>query len=213
MQGGTQQFVVVAAGDGPPIDVPEGAFVIAADGGLERALSLGLEVAVAIGDFDSAAAESVRAAEQRGTRIVRHPTAKDATDLELALDEAVSLGAERLLVIASDGGRLDHLLGVLLLLGAESYRELEVEAVIGEAAVSVVRGSRTVTGTRGDLLTLLPLHGAAHGVETTGLDYPLRNETLECGSTRGISNIFTTTEATITVASGVLMAIRPGDAT
>ena len=120
MQGGTQQFVVVAAGDGPQVDVPEGAIVIAADGGLDRARALGLEVAVAIGDFDSSAPEVVTAAEERGARIVRHPTAKDATDLELALDEALALGAKRVLVIASDGGRLDHLLGVLLLLGADA---------------------------------------------------------------------------------------------
>jgi thiamine pyrophosphokinase len=211
LQSGSQQFVVVAAaGVGPRVDVPAGAVVIAADGGLERAQALGLEVAVAVGDFDSASAQALLAAEQGGTRIVRHPAAKDATDLELALDEAVSLGAARVLVVASDGGRLDHLLGVLLLLGAERYRVVEVDALVGEAAVAVVRGSRTLTGVPGSLLTLLPLHGTAHGVTTTGLEYPLTDESLECGSTRGVSNVFVAAEATVTVERGVLIAIRPG---
>ena len=125
MQGGSQQFVVVAAGAGPHVDAPAGAIVIAADGGFERALSLGLEVSVAIGDFDSTSVEAVLGATEGKARIIRHPTAKDATDLELAVDEAVTLGAERILVIASAGGRLDHLLGVLLLLGAEQYRAVE----------------------------------------------------------------------------------------
>jgi thiamine pyrophosphokinase len=210
LQGGSQQFVVVAAGDGPQVGVPAGSVVIAADGGLERARALGLEVAVAIGDFDSASSDALLAAEQSGTRIVRHPTAKDATDLELAIDEALALGAERILVIASDGGRLDHLLGVLLLLGVERYRAVEVDALVGEAAVAVVRGSRTLTDVPGSLLTLLPLHGTAHGVTTSGLEYPLANETLESGSTRGVSNVFVAAEATVTVERGVLIAIRPG---
>jgi len=210
LQNGSQQFVVVAAGDGPHVDVPAGAVVIAADGGLERAQALGLEVAVAVGDFDSAGSQAVLAAERGGTRIVRHPTAKDATDLELALDEAVSLGAKRILVVASDGGRLDHLLGVLLLLGADGYREIEVDALVGHAVVSVVRGSRVLKATPGEILTLLPLHGASSGVTTSGLEYPLDNETLEPGSTRGVSNVFIAAEATVTVERGVLMAIRTG---
>jgi thiamine pyrophosphokinase len=209
LQGESQQFVVVAAGDGPWVETPAGAVVIAADGGLERARALGLDVAVAIGDFDSASADAVAAAEKRGTRIVRHPTAKDATDLELALDEALALGAARVLVIASDGGRLDHLLGVLLLLGAERYQELEIDALVGDSAVSVVRGSRTLTGAPGALLTLLPLHGAAHEVTTTGLEYPLVGETLDSGSTRGVSNVFAAAEASVSVKRGVLLAIRP----
>jgi thiamine pyrophosphokinase len=213
LQGRTQQFVVVAAGDGPQVEVPSGSFVIAADGGLERASHLGLEVSVAIGDFDSSSPEAVRAAEQAGARIVRHPTAKDATDLELALDEALALGARRVLVIASDGGRLDHLLGLLLLLGADAYREVEIDAHVGEAAVAVVRGSRTIAGLPGALLTLLPLHGDAGGVTTSGLEYPLTNERLHPGGTRGVSNVFVAHEATVTVERGVLIAIRPGGPT
>ena len=64
----------------------------------------------------------------------------------------------------------------------------------------------------GALLTLLALGGAATGVVTEGLEYPLAAETLEPGSSRGVSNVFAATEARLTVASGVLLAIRPGAA-
>ena len=111
--------VVVASGAGPSVAVPGAPTVIAADGGLDRATALGLDVDVVIGDLDSASEAAVVAAERAGARIVRHPVAKDATDLELALDEAVRIGAHRVLVIASAEGRLDHLLGSLLLLGPE----------------------------------------------------------------------------------------------
>ena len=204
--------VVVAAGSGPAVTVPRHATVVAADGGLERALALGLDVDVVIGDLDSASEAAVVAAERAGARIVRHPVAKDATDLELALDEAVALGARRVLVVASAGGRLDHLLASLLQLGSDRLAGLELDALVGEALVHVVRGERRLSGTPGEVVTLVPLGGAAAGITTTGLEYPLAAETLAPGSTRGVSNVFAGTDAHVRVTQGVLLAIRPDGA-
>jgi len=204
--------VVVASGPGPAVAVPRAGTVVAADGGLDRAAALGLDVDVVVGDLDSASAAAVEAAESAGARIVRHPVAKDATDLELALDEAASLGARRVLVVASAGGRLDHLAASLLLLGSERYAKLELDALVGDAVVHVLRGTRTLRASAGDLVTLLPVGGAAGGVTTSGLEYALEDETLEPGSTRGVSNVFLGEEAEVTVESGVLLAVRPGAA-
>ena len=201
--------VVIASGPGPSLPLPDAATVIAADGGLDRALALGVEVDVVVGDLDSVTADALAAAGNVGARIVRHPVAKDATDLELALDEAVLLGARRVLVVASADGRLDHLLASLLLLGSERYAELELDALVGEALVHVVHGQRTLPGAAGEIVTLLAPAGPATGVTTTGLEYPLAGETLQPGSTRGVSNVFTGAQAGVTVVSGVLFAVRP----
>ncbi len=72
-----------------------------------------------------------------------------------------------------------------------------------------MRGERTLRGAPGELLTLVPLGGAADGVTTDGLEYPLRGETLAPGTTRGVSNVFLETEARVTLERGVLLAIRP----
>ena len=213
----TEQVVVVVSGGEPPSSraaqlVPAGARVIAADGGLEHARLLGLRVGVAVGDFDSASPESVAAAEATGTRVQRHPREKDATDLELALDEALDMGAERIVVLAGSGGRLDHELATLLLLSAERYTGVTIDALIGDARVHVVRGERLLEGVPGELVSLLPVHGPAIGVRTEGLAYPLRGETLTAGSTRGVSNVFASERAHVSLESGVLLAIRPGDA-
>jgi thiamine pyrophosphokinase len=202
--------VVVASGPGPTVAVPSARSVIAADGGLDRARALGLGVDVVVGDLDSVSSDALAAAEAAGTRIVRHPAAKDATDLELALDEALALGARRVLVVASARGRLDHLLSSLLVLGAERYAGLELDAVVGHAVVHVIRGGRSFDGTPGELLTLLAVGGPAEGVTTHGLAYPLATETLHAGSSRGVSNVFEGTTAHVTVERGVLLAIRPG---
>lgn len=204
-----ETVVVVAAGEGPAVGPLEGALVIAADGGLDRARALGLEVAIAVGDFDSATSEGLARAERSGARVLRHPAEKDATDLELALGEALALGPERIVVVASSGGRLDHLLATCLALASPRLRGVTVDAHVGEALVHVVRGSRRLRGAPGELVTLLPVAGDANGVRTSGLRYPLRGETLGQGSSRGVSNVFARDEAVVSVERGVLLAIRP----
>jgi thiamine pyrophosphokinase len=204
--------IVVASGQGPELVLPEARAVVAADGGLDRALALGVPVDVVVGDLDSASPGALAAAAEAGIRVVRHPAAKDATDLELALDEAVALAARRVLVVASAEGRLDHLLASLALLAADRYAALEVDALVGDAVVHVVRGRRSLRGQAGELVSLVALGGPATGVTTSGLEYPLAGETLDPGSTRGISNVFTGGAARVELASGVLLAIRPGAA-
>ena len=179
--------------------------VIAADGGAELARQLGVRVDLAVGDFDSVSAETLATIAS----VERHPAAKDATDLELALEAALRSSPERVLVVGSGGGRLDHLFGAMLLLAAETYSGVQVDAHFGTAAMHVVRGERPLRGTPGELVSLFALNGPANDVVTEGLVYPLRGEVLEPGSSRGVSNVFARRDARVTVGRGVLLAVRP----
>jgi thiamine pyrophosphokinase len=209
-----ETVVVVAGGDPPRPDaalgVPLAATVIAADGGLDNAAALGLDVTTAIGDFDSVGADTLARAAATGTQVVRHPEAKDATDLELALDAALALRPDRVLVLAGDGGRLDHFLATLLLLASPCYAGVQVDAEVGAATVHVIRDERTLRGRPGTLVSLLPVHGPAEGVTTEGLAYPLSAERLDPGSSRGVSNVLTAETARVRVERGVLIAVLPG---
>ena len=211
----SEEFVVVVSGGDLPapraaLEVPLGASVIAADKGLDHALALGLDVTVAVGDFDSASPEAVAVAEAAGVRVERHPQEKDATDLELALDAALTMTPARILVLAAEGGRLDHLLSAALLLASERYARSQIDAFVGKARIHVLRGERELEGEPGELLTLLAVNGPAEGVTTVGLAYALRGETLEPGSSRGVSNVFAASRAQVTVERGVVLAVRPG---
>jgi thiamine pyrophosphokinase len=199
--------VVLSGGPGSPhvADLPAGATVIAADGGAELAWMLGLSVDLVVGDMDSISAETLAGIE----RVERHAAEKDATDLELALVAALRFEPERVLVLGGGGGRLDHLFGGLLLLAAEAYAGVRVDAQFGAAAVHVIRGERTLHGEPGELISLLAVHGPATRVVTDGLVYALRRETLEPGSSRGVSNVFAAPEARIALEGGVLLAVRP----
>lgn len=183
--------------------------MIAADSGADHALALGLDLELAIGDFDSASAETVAELEERGVRIERHPTDKDATDLELALRAALALEPKRILVLGGIEGRLDHLLGELLVLGSDELARVNVDAMLGEARAHVIRSVRVLNGSEGELISLFALEGPATGIVTEGLLYALRGETLVPGSSRGLSNVFTGTIARISLESGLLLAVRP----
>ena len=213
MHGQRSTIVVITTGEADPTvreRLPTDARVVAADGGVDVALAFGLRVTAAVGDFDSVTPTGLAAVERADARIVRHPAAKDATDLELALDTALELGAEHIVVVGAAGGRLDHLVAGLLLLGHARYAGVEIDALLGPATVHVVRTERILEGEPGELISLLPLHGEVAGVVTEGLSYLLQGETLAPGSSRGVSNVFTERRARIAVTRGVLAAVRPG---
>jgi thiamine pyrophosphokinase len=208
--------IVVAQGDDVPSTVraclPVGAPVVGADSGVDLAHRLGLRVDVAVGDFDSITPSGLERATAEGARIVRHPAAKDHTDLELALDEALALGATEIVVVGGAGGRLDHLLAGAILLASDRYETAVVCAHLGRARVHVVRPAQpcAIEGEPGELVTLLPVHGAAHGVRTEGLAYPLDGEDLPFGTTRGVSNVLNGTRAYISLTDGALLCVLPG---
>ncbi len=187
------------------------ALVIAADGGLAAAVAIGLRVDVVVGDLDSADEQQLAAAAAGGAEIERHPAEKDATDLDLAVQCALAHRVTQVVVVDSTGGRLDHFLGGIILLGSGALVGVEVTAYVDDAVIVVVRGggTRTIPAAVGATITLLPTHGAAVGVSTEGLRYPLGRETLVAGTTRGVSNVVIGPEPKVSVTAGALLVVVP----
>jgi thiamine pyrophosphokinase len=192
--------------------LPADADVIAADSGLGVADALGFHVNHLVGDLDSADPNAVDAAVASGTTVDRHPAEKDATDLELAFDAAIARGARRVVLVDGGGDRLDHLLGNLLLLASPALAGIGVEAFCGTARVLVARGGDppiTIGGQLGSFVTLLPIGGPACGIVTRGLRYPLRDEELAPGTSRGVSNELAAHTGSVQLASGTLLVVQP----
>ena len=207
--------VVVVAG-GAPVDpalrahLDDVDYVIAADSGLHAAERLGLPTDVLVGDLDSVDESALGDA---AFEIDRHPRAKDRTDIVLALDRARDLRPSRVIVISGGGGRLDHGLANLLVLASDDYAGMQVDAFVGDARVAVIRDRRDLAGPAGGLVSLFAVNGPAHGVTTTGLRYPLHGEVLAPLSSRGVSNEFVGGPAAVSLTSGVLLSIQPGEET
>lgn len=183
--------------------------VIAADSGLDLARALGWRTDVVVGDMDSVDPTALAEAERMGAHLVRHPRDKEATDLELALDAATDRGAERIVVVGSPAGRMDHLLGGALVLASPRFRSVQLEAWLGGSLVVPVHDRRALTGAPGSLVSIFAVGGAADGVTTQGLRWPLRGERLEPGSTRGISNELVEGHAEVELTGGTVLVLVP----
>ncbi|MCP5033904.1 MAG: thiamine diphosphokinase [Actinomycetia bacterium] len=209
----SETVLIVAGGETPTPQVqralPPAAMCIAADSGIDHVRTLGLEPDVVIGDLDSASDDALDWARGLGAEIRTHPPDKDQTDLELALDLAMTTNPDRIVVVGIGGGRLDHLLANFAVLAHHRYRSVDIDGLVGTALISVVTTTRLLAGTIGELISLLPMHGDATGVATEGLQYRLDDETLRGGSSRGVSNVFAATEATVSLSGGALLAIQP----
>lgn len=204
-EGWLKRFAQEAAHEGVP--------VICADGGGEAACAWGITPQMLIGDMDSLSPATLAELSARpGVEVRRLPVEKDETDLEMALYAALEMGASEITVVGGLGGRLDHSLGNLYLLAAPKLRESGARVrLLGEnEEVFLLQGGQqlTVEGQVGELLSLIPLGGDAVSIRTHNLYYPLRGETLFIGPTRGVSNVFTSNQAEISLEHGMLLVIH-----
>lgn len=209
-----KKVLVIAAGERSEVrPSPEEHFdlVIAADGGLDYAQSLGIKVDAVVGDLDSASSEALDAIRAAGVEIEGHPAEKDHTDLELALERAISEHPDQIRVLGASGGRPDHWLTNLCLLAAAAQRGPRVEADIdGWTATVVVPGTPyAAAAATGEPVSLVPIGGDARGVATEGLTYELRAEDLAWSGSRGISNVASGEKVRVEVESGALLLFRP----
>ena len=180
--------------------------LICADGGADAALAAGLRPDLVIGDLDSIGPATLESLRTRAVRFEEHPAAKDQTDLELALEHALRSRPSRITIAGGlGGGRFDHSLGNVLLLALPQLRGVDVRLVDARTEVLATWDTATIRGGQGEYLSLLPLTAQVEGITTAGLLYPLRDESLLQGHTRGVSNELTAAEATITVRAGCLL--------
>jgi thiamine pyrophosphokinase len=182
-------------------------WVVAADSGLDEAFRLGIRPDLVVGDMDSVSPAALDRATREGIEIERHPRAKDATDLELAVDAAARRGFIRATIIGGTGGRMAHTLANALLLTRR--REVQIEWSTSNAQLTALAtgSSRDFAAADGTLLSVLAI-GESADCTSTGLVWPLDGSPLTVGSTRGISNEIIEPSATVTVRRGLVLTVH-----
>lgn len=187
-----------------------GARVIAADGGMRHAQMLSVEPELWVGDFDSSPEQLMEAWPD--TRRKPYPAAKNLTDGEIAVEEALALGAERIILAGALGGeRSDHAFMHMTFACALSQRGIDVLLTSGtEEAWPLLTGSRTFDLPPSSLFSILNFADVS-GLHITGARYELQAFELEFGSSRTLSNV-AEGPVTISLKSGsALLLSRPFD--
>ena len=165
----------------------KGTRAIAADGGIMHASSLGIEVELWIGDFDSTSAEL--AARYRDFSRRQFPVSKDKTDGELAAEEAVARGATSLLLVGSFGGQSDHALGHFALSLKLARAGVPTMLTSGEEeAHPVLPGTTRLDLPRDSRLSLIAFSDLK-GLTLRGTHWPLDRADVALGSTMTLSNV------------------------
>jgi len=207
----SKRIIIFANGHLPDLEkaralLREDDFIIAADGGTRHVLALGLTPNVIIGDLDSLPANFE--ISKFDDDVILYPKDKNETDLELAIQHALTLNPEQVIILAALGGRLDQTLGNIALISDLQPATVDLRLDDGIEEVFFCRDKCSVKGTSGDTVSLIPWQGEVTGIVTTGLKWPLQNETLYPQKTRGISNEMTNDTATIQIRSGLLLIVH-----
>ena len=188
--------------------IREARLVVAADAGLEVCISAGRMPDLCVGDFDSVSAESLRVAEARGVTVERHPSEKDASDLDLALDAVRRRGATSLVVTAAFSGRISHTLAALGTLSrAADLKATGLDPGLEIHPVDAVeRPSVALRLPVGTTFSVMTISGHAR-VSITGARYPLIDADIEMYSSLGLSNIATAATQVFGVSLGSVLVI------
>jgi thiamine pyrophosphokinase len=191
--------------------------VIAADGGARHAAVLGVTLDLWVGDGDSIGEPALAALAAAGVPLERARPDKDESDTELAIVAAIRLGASGIVILgALGGGRIDHALANIDLLALPDLDARVATILDARARIGLIRApgpdggvvERRLIGRRGDLVSLLPVGPGVEGVTTDGLAYPLVDEPLAMGRTRGLSNVRLAAEARVAVRRGLLLVVE-----
>ena len=183
---------------------------IAADSGFANAQILGDRVDIVLGDFDSlrGGADSVPSDIER----ITVPAEKDETDTQLAVNVAISKGADDIVIIGGLSGRLDHTLSNLAIL--EALFDLGVPAVItdGRNRARYIRSTSTLIPKSGyKYLSLIAGDEKVKGVSVEGCKYPLSNKNLTKKYQYAVSNEINENCARVSVRRGGLFIIESRD--
>ncbi len=186
-------------------------YVISADGASNALYGMGKVPDVIIGDMDSIEEDAKRFFMEQGVQFKKFPSKKDFTDTELSIDYAKDIGAVEIVLYAGVGSRIDHSLGNMNLLYYMLKRGIQGRLVNEKNEVHITDSKIVLKGSKGDLVSVIPVNGDAVGVTLTGLEYPLADYTIEFGKTIGLSNVMVGDSCSVEVKRGCVFVIKARD--
>ena len=194
------------------LHMSEADLIIAADSGYNNASRLGVRPGLLLGDLDSIDRGALAPDELEHIEKIIVPAIKDDTDTQLAVDTALSRGADKIYIIGGLGGRLDHTLSTVFLL--EYIKDKGAWGVItdGRNRVRIMESGEELTIKRGyKYLSLVGLTDTCEGVSISGVFYPLKDAVLERKYAFAVSNEITADAAEISLSKGILLVIESRD--
>ncbi|MBL8017653.1 MAG: thiamine diphosphokinase, partial [Ignavibacteria bacterium] len=176
--------------------------IIACDGASDFLVKEKVTPDIVIGDMDSASAAAIRSLTAAGVPVIKQAS-QDRNDIEKALDYAISEKYTEINVIGFTGKRFDHSVNNLSILLRYS-KTCKLKLYDDKFRYYFVRDKIELENAAGTVVSLIPMP-KAEGIRTSGLKYPLDNESLKLGKREGALNETIGENMSIRVKKGVLL--------
>lgn len=142
-------------------------FLIGVDGGIYHIIDRGLNVDLAVGDFDSC---DIGEVIRHCSNVKRYPREKDFSDLELTVREAITMKGERIEIYNATGGRLDHFIAALDVVAA--YSDYRLVMFDERNRIYVISSDTAVKKSKYKYCSFFALENGAE-ITLSGFKYPL----------------------------------------
>lgn len=139
---------------------------------------------------------------------------KDASDTEIAIRLAMTLGAKEILILGATGGRIDHLWANVQSLAIPFKAGIDAVIMDTQNKIRLIGGGETHLKkgeTYGPYFSVFPLGEEVYGFSIKGAKYPLDNHTLIPYDSLCVSNQFQEDEVTISFLKGVVILMETKD--
>ena len=173
--------------------------IVAADGGADNCIKLGISPDYVVGDLDSISDK----AKEKFKKNTIHDKDQNTTDLEKAINLAKKFKCKNLTIIGAIGSRMDHTISNIMAL----FKTKNPSKIIDESnEIFAVEKETEIRGKKGDIVSIIPV-SRVEGLACHGLKWNVKNKNVDAGWT-GTSNIMTGSKANVKLKSGKIIIIK-----
>lgn len=188
--------------------------IIGVDRGIEFLYHKKIIPSYIVGDFDSAQQEIVDYyRNETAVPIKEYNPAKDASDTEIAVRLAMTLGCSELIILGATGGRVDHLWANVQTLTIPFHAGIDACILDPRNRIRLIGGETVLKRSEcfGPYFSLFPLGQEVYGFNIKGAKYPLKNHTLTPYDSLCVSNQLEAEEVTINFSTGTVILMETRD--
>lgn len=188
--------------------------IIGVDKGVEFLYRHRIQPSYIVGDFDSLSQEIVDYYKNETHVSVREfNPVKDASDTEIAVRLALTLGCHEMVILGATGNRIDHLWANIQTLTIPFRGGVDAVILDPMNKIRLIGGETHLRkeDAFGDYFSVFPLGEVVYGFNIRGAKYPLTEHTLTPYDSLCVSNEIEEDEVVIDFVGGIVILMETRD--
>lgn len=183
-------------------------FIIGVDGGAGTLIQYGIDMNIAIGDFDSIDPGLFKKLRGKSIQIEKFPEDKDLSDTELAVRFAMKNNFDNFILNGMLGKRTDHTLFNLSVLIYLLKKKKKASITEENEEIFITDNIINLNTNIGDIISIYPVTMKALILQAAGLKYSLKNRIIKKNSTLTLSNIAISNKISVEVKNGTVLILK-----